>query len=286
MKTAPQLTFENTRRMVETRDYRIQINEAGEGHPIIMLHGGGPGATGWSNYAPNIASLSRKFRCIAVTLPGWGESSPQSRATGRNAVESLKQLVDALNIDRAAFVGNSMGGGVSVAFTAEYESRVSHLITLGVGGVPGVNILQPGLPSEGLRILVQAYEDPSPQNMKRFVQILCYDPSIASDELAEERSELARRYPEHNRNWLELWRQPLGASLVPAALVPKLMASTVPLLAIHGRDDRASSFEASLRIVAMLPNSRLVLINRCGHWVQLEHAAEFNRLVDDFVTNN
>jgi 2-hydroxy-6-oxonona-2,4-dienedioate hydrolase len=45
-------------------------------------------------------------------------------------------------------------------------------------------------------------------------------------------------------------------------------------------------FEASLRMVAMIPNSRMVLINRCGHWAQLEHPAEFNRLVDDFVANN
>lgn len=73
---------------------------------------------------------------------------------------------------------------------------------------------------------------------------------------------------------------------MPATLVPKLMASRVPTLAIHGRDDRASSCEQSLRLLAMVPNSRLVLINRCGHWVQLEHAAEFNRLVDDFVSNN
>lgn len=129
--------------MVQTRDYRIQINEAGKGHPIILIHGGGPGATGWSNYAANIATLSRKFRCIAVTMPGWGESSPQSHATGRDAVGTIKQLMDTLGIDRAAFIGNSMGGGVAVAFTAEQEARVSHLITLGVGGMPGVNVLQP-----------------------------------------------------------------------------------------------------------------------------------------------
>jgi 2-hydroxy-6-oxonona-2,4-dienedioate hydrolase len=286
VKASAELTFENTTRMVSTKDYRIQINEAGKGHPIIMIHGGGPGATGWSNYAANIASLSRNFRCIAVTMPGWGESSPQSRATGRNAVEALKQLLDALSIERAALVGNSMGGGVAVAFTAEHEARVSHLITLGVGGVPGVNILQPGVITEGLRVLVQAYEDPSPENIKRFVQILCYDPSFASDELARERSEQARRSPEHNANWLDFWRQPTGPGLMPPTIVPKLMASKVPTLAIHGRDDRASSFEQSLRLVGMMPNSRLVLINRCGHWVQLEHAAEFNRLVADFVANN
>ena len=45
-------------------------------------------------------------------------------------------------------------------------------------------------------------------------------------------------------------------------------------------------FEHSLRLVSMIANSRLVLFNRCGHWAQLEHAVEFNRLVRDFVVNN
>jgi 2-hydroxy-6-oxonona-2,4-dienedioate hydrolase len=65
-----------------------------------------------------------------------------------------------------------------------------------------------------------------------------------------------------------------------------LLTLKVPTLLIHGRDDRTVHFEASLRLVGMIPNSRMVLINRCGHWAQLEHAAEFNRLVDDFVAHN
>ncbi len=54
---------------------------------------------------------------------------------------------------------------------------------------------------------------------------------------------------------------------------------------IHGRDDRVVHFEAGLRLVSTIENSRLVLLNRCGHWAQLEHAAEFNHLVRDFIDN-
>ncbi len=284
MAAVADVTFENTTRLINTKDYRIQINEAGEGHPIFMIHGGGPGATGWSNFAPNVAALSRKYRCIAVTMPGWGESSPQSLKTGRDEVEAMKQLADELGIDKAAFVGNSMGGATSVRFTAEYPDRVSHLITMGVGNPAGVNILQPAGMSEGIRILTEAYEDPSPQNMKRLVRIMCFDPAMASDELAEERSATARRYPEHNQNWLDLLRSGPPMAL-PAATVQAMSSWTVPTMLIHGRDDRVAHFEASLRMVAMIPNSRMVLINRCGHWAQLEHAAEFNRLVDGFVAN-
>ena len=199
-----------------------------------MIHGGGPGATGWSNFAPNVAVLSRKYRCIAVTMPGWGESSPQSLETGRDEVEAMKQLADELGIDKAAFVGNSMGGATSVRFTAEYPDRVSHLITMGVGNPAGVNILQPAGMSEGIRILTEAYEDPSPQNMKRLVRIMCFDPAMASDELAEERSATARRYSEHNQNWLDLLR-----SGPPMALPAATLAGDVELDRADHADPRA-----------------------------------------------
>ena len=283
--TGAAVTFENSTRFIDTKDYRIQINEAGQGHPIFMIHGGGPGATGWSNYSPNIGALSRKYRCIVVTMPGWGESSPQNVKTGRDGVEALKQLADSMGIEKAAYVGNSMGGGVSVSLTAEYPSRVSHLITMGLGSPGGVSMLQPAGPSEGIRILIEAYRDPSPQNMQRLVQVMCHDPSFASEEISEQRSDLARRFPEHNRNWLELLRSG-PPMVVPAQTLAKLQTTKVPALFIHGRDDRTVHFETSLRMVALVPNSRMVLINRCGHWAQLEHSAEFNRLVDDFIANN
>jgi 2-hydroxy-6-oxonona-2,4-dienedioate hydrolase len=198
-------------------------------------------------------------------------------------VEAMKQLADTLEIERAAFVGNSMGGGISVGFTATHPDRISHLITMG-SGVPGTNLFQPAGLSEGIRILVEAYEDPSPENFKRIVNIMCYDASFATDELAEQRSHAAHEFPEHNRNWLEIFRAGLNAP--SAEIVPKLMTSTVPALIIHGRDDRTVPFESSLRLVSLIPNARLVLFNRCAHWAQLEHAAEFCRLVDDFVSNN
>ena len=58
-----------------------------------------------------------------------------------------------------------------------------------------------------------------------------------------------------------------------------------PTLVIHGRDDRVVHFEAGLRLVSMISDSRLLLLNRCGHWAQLEHADEFNRVVRDFILN-
>jgi 2-hydroxy-6-oxonona-2,4-dienedioate hydrolase len=64
-----------------------------------------------------------------------------------------------------------------------------------------------------------------------------------------------------------------------------VLSIRTPALLFHGRDDRVVHYENSLALVALIPDSRLVLLNRCGHWAQVEHAAEFNRLVADFISN-
>ncbi|WP_331769071.1 hypothetical protein OG948_35140 (plasmid) [Embleya sp. NBC_00888] len=114
---------------------------------------------------------------------------------------------------------------------------------------------------------------------------MCHDPAFATPELVAERTAEARKHPEHLANWLELMRAGIGAEeLVHAGTV--LHRSPVPALLIHGRDDRAVHYELSLRTLAIIPDLRMVLLNCCGHWAQLEHADEFNRLVDEFITHH
>ncbi|MGW5354448.1 alpha/beta fold hydrolase [Streptomyces sp. NPDC004031] len=271
-------------RYVQTRDWRIHYNEAGEGHPVVLLHGGGPGATGWSNYSPNIEALSRHFRVIAPDMPGWGDSDEVDFGT-LDHVEAACQLLDALGIEKAAFVGNSMGGHTSLRLAAERPERVSHLITMG----PPIQ-MRPflfgagGGPTEGLKIMYETYTNATPEGMRRLVEIMVYDKArFATPELCELRSKAALRRPEHLANI---------AAAAPRAPIPiwldlaKAAGITAPSLLIHGRDDRVVSFESTLFLAANIPDSRAHLINHCGHWAQLEHADEFNRLVTDFVTHH
>ena len=135
--------------------------------------------------------------------------------------------------------------------------------------------------SEGMKVLLGAYREPTPENFKRLVEIMCFDPKFATDELAKERSEAALANPEFLEAFLAGRLMRVMPNLNEA--VPALMGLDVPTLAIHGRNDRTVHFENSMRLVSLVPNSRLVLLNRCGHWAQLEHAEEFNRLVAGFV---
>src|SRR5690606_25232604 len=167
------ITQAGTKKVIKTKEWDIEYYEAGEGHPVIMLPGTGPGATGWSNFYPNLGPLSENFRAIAVSFPGWGDSSETGTGPeGRSAqnARAVKLLMDELGIEKAALVGNSMGGAATIQFAVDYPERLSHLITMGAGA-PGVNIIQPAGLTEGLVIIRQTYEHPSPENFRRLVSI-------------------------------------------------------------------------------------------------------------------
>jgi 2-hydroxy-6-oxonona-2,4-dienedioate hydrolase len=272
---------------VQTKRFRIHYYEAGEGQPIVLLHGSGPGATGWSNFAPNNAPLASTHRVLALDMPGWGDSDTQTAETGTDHAHTLIDILDELGIEKAALVGNSMGGMTSITTAVRFPERVTHLITMGTP-CPGPSIFAPGDgPSEGMKIVLEGYRDPTPVTFKRLVQIMCYDPAMATDELAIQRAAAAIAHPEHLASWNDQMSGKVPSTMVEFfRLTPRLPEITAPTMAIHGRDDRVVPFENGLRLVSLIADSRLVLLNRCGHWAQLEHAAEFNRLVAQFVDSN
>lgn len=280
-----QLTEEGTSKYLQTPSWKLHYNEAGEGHPVILLHGSGAGATGWSNFSPNIGELAKDFRVIALDAPGWGKSDPATSDQYDHPAAVL-ELMDGLGIEKAALIGNSMGGMTGLTFAARYPERISHLITMGSGSFFSVPALfGPGDgPSEGLKILQEGYRNPTPEVMKRLVEIMTYSSENASDELAQQRADNASSRPDHLANFLTSFA---NKGPVPTVATPEQICSiTTRSLLMHGRDDRVVHYEHSLRLVSMIPDSRLVLFNRCGHWAQLEHAEEFNRLVRNFINES
>ena len=284
VEQSAELTDESTSRFVRTATHRIHYNEAGVGHPVILLHGSGPGSTGWSNFRTNIAALAADFHVYAVDMPGWGDSDTQTPETGYDHVAALIAFMDALDIDKAALVGNSMGGITSISTAILHPERVSHLISMGAP-VPGQNTWGANGLSEGLKVLFRTYKDPTIENMKQVTEVMAFDPALTSGDLAALRLDAALAHPEH----LDSWNNAPGGNPLSTEYFsygPRLAEITAPTLALHGRDDRVVSYEQSLRLVSAVDNARLLLINQCGHWAQIEHAVEFNRVVRDFIQNN
>jgi 2-hydroxy-6-oxonona-2,4-dienedioate hydrolase len=276
------LSEASTDRDVQTKKWLIHYQEAGKGHPVVLLHGSGPGASGWSNFQTNLGALSEHFRVLAVDLPGWGRSETVTWDE-RNNSEALVLLLDELGIEKAAVIGNSMGGMTALQFAVEHPDRITHLVTMG-SPAPVAGVFSTSGLSEGLKVLIDTYIHPTTENFVRLVEVMAYDPRFASKELAAERARNALANPEHLRNFVDGMRHPIVAGF--ESLASQLPQVATPTLVVHGRDDRAVNCEAGLRLVSTIENSRLLLLNRCGHWAQLEHADEFNRTVVDFIANH
>ncbi|MGW2341340.1 alpha/beta fold hydrolase [Streptomyces sp. NPDC001661] len=268
---------------------RMRYYEAGEpgATPVVLLHGSGPGATGWSNFGGNIGAIADAgFRVVAPDMPGWGDSDAQA-TKDMDHDATLVEFLDALGLTKAALVGNSMGGHTAVRFATLHPERITHLVTMGASlGRGPASLFGPGDgPSEGLKVLVRAYKDASPENMRALVEIMTYDKArFATPELTRARSEAALARPDHLANYVEGLAH--GAPIPIKVDRDRIPGIEAPTLLIHGKDDRVLHYETSLWLLANIPNSRLVLLNRCGHWAMIEHAAEFNRLVVDFLSHN
>ncbi|MGP3775807.1 alpha/beta fold hydrolase [Streptomyces sp. SDT5-1] len=268
---------------------RMRYYEAGEpgATPVVLLHGSGPGATGWSNFSGNIGAIADAgFHVVAPDMPGWGDSDAQA-TEDMDHDATLVEFLDALGLAKAALVGNSMGGHTAVRFATLHPERLTHLVTMGASlGRGPACLFGPGDgPSEGLKVLVKAYKDASPENMRALVEIMTYDKErFATPELTRARSEAALARPDHLAHYVEGLAH--GAPIPIKVDRDRIPGIQAPTLLIHGKDDRVLHYETSLWLLANIPNSRLVLLNRCGHWAMIEHAAEFNRLVVDFLSHN
>ena len=166
----------------------LHYHEAGDGPPLVLLHGSGPGVSAWANYRDNLATFAERFRVLALDFPGFGVSyscdgSPLAAAPG-----SVVDFLDAVGVESAPIVGNSMGGNVAAQVAAAHPDRVSRLVT--IGGL-GVGLFAPS-PSEGVKLLVQFVEDPTRERLVAWMESMVYDPAILTDEFVELRWEVAR----------------------------------------------------------------------------------------------
>ena len=278
------LTEESTSRFARIKegylDMNIHYNDAGSGEVVIMLHGGGPGAGGWSNYSRNIGPfVDAGYRVILMDCPGFNKSDPIVCTEARGTVNAMavKGLMDALDIKAAHLVGNSMGGGTALKFALEYPDRLGKLVLMGPGGA-GPSLMMP-LPLEGIKHLNNLFRNPSLEGLRRMTDVFVYDPSKVTEELIQGRfAAMMRNDGEHLKNWV--------TSAPKAALEdlsPRFSQIKAKTLCTWGRDDRFLPLDNGLRIVFGIPDSRLHVFSRCGHWAQWEHADEFNRLVIDFI---
>ena len=253
--------------------------------PVVLLHGGGPGAAAWSNFGHNLVRLAGTFRTLALDQPGFGRSdkpTEHGQYFGHSA-GALAVLLDALEIPKVHLVGNSLGGGTSVRFALEYPQRVGRLVLMAPGGL-GLNLFSAD-PTEGVRRLSRfaAPPGPTPQKLRDFLRLLVFDQSLITDEL------VAERFAQASDPQSLAAMAAMGASFArPDTFEAGLLWREAHRLRHHtlllwGREDRVNPLDGALVALRLLRNAQLHVFGNCGHWVQVEKFAEFNRLTTDFL---
>jgi 4,5:9,10-diseco-3-hydroxy-5,9,17-trioxoandrosta-1(10),2-diene-4-oate hydrolase len=285
MTIAP-VDFDTTSRFAAGLHYHEAGPAGGRaGAPVVMLHGGGPGASGWSNFGRNLGVFAGRFRTIVVDQPGFGRSE-KPPVTGNYftfAADALAGLLSELGIDRVHLVGNSLGGGTAVRFALRFPGRAGRLVLMGPGGL-SLNVFAPD-PTEGVKRLAEFAAPPGPsrEKMAAFLRTMVHNQRLVTDELVEERY-LAASTPEAIAAMASL-----GASFFDPAhaeeglLWREAQRLRNEVLLIWGREDRVNPLDGALVALKLIRRAQLHVFGGCGHWAQLEKFDEFNRLVIDFL---
>lgn len=255
--------------------YGLQTNylEAGEGDPIVLLHGSGPGVSAYTNWRRIIPVLASRYRVIAPDLAGFGytERKPDFSYNMKHWGKHLLAFLDALDINQANFVGNSFGGSLALATAARFPERFRRLCLM---GTPCDEFnMTPGLRS--------GWDyTPSYANMKKAMSHFPYDPSIITDELVQERYETSL-IPGAQEGLRKLLAKPEESGETRLSGVPEKVVAgiEIPTLVLHGREDKVVPTEMAFRIARSMPNADLCVLSKCGHWVQAERFDDFIRLV-------
>jgi len=269
---------------VHVGPWHIHLNACGEGHPVLMLHGGGPGASGLSNYSKNIAALARNFRVLVPDLPGYGQSSKSldHKDPFGSLAGAMLGLMDTLGIASAHIIGNSLGGAAALRMALDAPSRVSALVLMGPGGINTTR----SMPTKGLKQLLNYYEGEGPQlqKLRAFIaESLVYDSSQVPEELIMERYE-ASLDPEVIA--APPLRRPRGIPNFRAldfTRDPRLADCQTPTLVLWGLEDRVNRPSGAYSLQQRMDNCDIHMFSKTGHWVQWERAEEFNAVVNSFL---
>jgi 4,5:9,10-diseco-3-hydroxy-5,9,17-trioxoandrosta-1(10),2-diene-4-oate hydrolase len=266
----------------------IFVAETGSGPAVVMLHGGGPGASGVSNYSRNIDALAQQFRVIVPDMPGYGRSAKrvdQHDPFGYLA-DMIRGLLDELGLATAHLAGNSYGGAAALRLALDTPQRVDKLVLMGPGGIGTTR----AVPTAGLKSLLSYYGGggPSREKLETFIRnYLVYDGASVPDDVIDLRfaasidpevvADPPLRRPSGPMAPRTLWRMDLTRD-------SRLKHLRTPTLVLWGRDDKVNRPAGGPILVNLMPNAELVMTSRTGHWMQWERADLFNRLVVEFLS--
>jgi len=246
----------------------VRVLEAGEGPPLLLVHGSGMSASTWAPLMPHLPG----HRLIAVDLPGFGLSDPldyAGRSLREHAVAQLGSLLDALELERVPIVGNSLGGMWALSFAVATPERVAAIASLGVPAIslPGMHgdPFFTALSTPGLRHVVARLRPPNVKLARRSMAAGVIGPRAAAhapDGFFETVYEGMRQRGFRQAMKSHMWLAMRAGRPRPENFLSddELRDLAVPVLMIWGDEDPYGGPGIGRRAAAIMPQARLEVI--------------------------
>ncbi|MDT5012356.1 MAG: 2-hydroxymuconate-semialdehyde hydrolase [Mycobacterium sp.] len=261
---------------IDAGGIRTHYLEAGSGHPVVMLHGSGPGVSATANWQNNIGTLAKDFRVLAPDIVGFGDTERPADVVYslRTWTDHVWAFLDALGIESASIVGNSLGGRIAMQMATDQPDRITKMVLMGAPGI-GMTL------TEGLAAL-RAYR-PSPDAMRDLLRnYFAVDPTMITDDLVRIRYEASVANGAFEA-YQAIFQDPRHKGSELGITEEEVRAIRIPTLLVHGREDKVVPLAVSVTMLGLFPNADLHVFSACGHWTQIERAQEFSALVANYL---
>ena len=259
-------------------DGRIYYEVAGSGPPIVFAHGlGGTYLSWWQQ----VAHFSKSHTCVVFAHRGFTPSSAVAGQTAPEAyVDDLAALIKELDLGEVDLVAQSMGGWTCLGYALREPANVRALVMASTAGM--INCAR-------LENFSQTFDDWLAYSKKSFDDLQARDLSVAIGERMErEQPAFARLYRQINNltpaDFREAVRKSLRQSWVQDPVI--LARLPMPVLFVTGDEDCVFPAAAAEPLAKLAPHGRAVTVSRAGHSVYFERAAEFNRIVGEFLSGH
>ena len=270
-----------TGKFIKLDGYSTHYIEKGEGEPVIPIHGFLYDSYMWNK---NIDVLADRFKVYAVDLWGFGYSTREPMDYGYPLyANQLLKFMNALNIQKASLIGQSMGGGTSIFFSVNYRDRVNKLILVDPAGMPNP-----------LPLIGKIANLPKLGEFLLGMKSDFYRKMILSTTFIYDKGFITESYFENVTRFhkikgtteasLKILRKQFFHTLPDE--VHRLAEMDVPVLIIWGRQDKAVPLERGEEMHKVLRGSRLEIFEQAGHCPHDEQSQKFNQLAVDFLSSS
>lgn len=268
--------------------YRTRVIEAGDGPPLLLLHGIGGHAEA---YARNVVRLGQSVRAMAIDFVWHGLSSKPPYVDGEDVpiyADQVIDLLDAEGIDRVHIEGESLGGWVGLYLALHHPARVGDLIlntTAGIRFAPGVvqERTKEGREALAARSLA-AISAPTPETIRKRLEWLMAAPDRVTDELVDLRVRLYSD-PAIQESLRSVFLNAFGDQGAPRRTIDeselaRVSARTLVLWTDH---NPGTGPDVGRRIAGLIPDARFVCVEDAAHWPQWEQPETHDDLVASFL---